>query len=95
MVHRGVSALKELMHTALVGSFLFGAVLAIGTILGIRPIMLSLNCDPLVVTAVQSYVCLRALSTPMFVLSNIIEGCFVGLRDTITPLKVGPLNPTP
>lgn len=66
--------MKLLMSTALCGALLGGVAMAAASVLCIGPAMLALRCDAAVVSAVQTYVCMRALGTPLFMVANIGEG---------------------
>eukprot|EP00238_Polyblepharides_amylifera_P004487 CAMPEP_0196577910 /NCGR_PEP_ID=MMETSP1081-20130531/6911_1 /TAXON_ID=36882 /ORGANISM="Pyramimonas amylifera, Strain CCMP720" /LENGTH=488 /DNA_ID=CAMNT_0041896971 /DNA_START=118 /DNA_END=1581 /DNA_ORIENTATION=+ len=79
--------IQQLMSTAVWVAFLAGIIMSIGCVLGIGPMMGS-NVNPELAGAVQMYVCIRAVGNPFFFVSTIVEGCFVGLRNSVTPLKI-------
>ena len=77
-----------LMSTALCGALLGGVAMSLVCVLCVGPAMRALGCDPSVVAAVSTYVVFRAVGNPLYVMANVSEGAFIGLRDTVTPLIV-------
>jgi Na+-driven multidrug efflux pump len=62
--------------------------MTLGLNLLVRPMLHLLHCDGPMSAAVHAYVTVRALGIPFFLISNILEGCLIGLRDAVTPLRV-------
>jgi Na+-driven multidrug efflux pump len=76
------------MCTALAGAFAAGVIMSLATVTTVFAFMEMLGLESAVTAAVQCYVCIRAFGNPLFMMSNIAEGCCVGLRDSMSPLKV-------
>eukprot|EP00959_Pyramimonas_sp_CCMP1952_P268090 5605427-Pyramimonas_sp.AAC.3 len=80
--------IQNLMDTAVKGSLVGGVLTIICLNLAVGPILKVLNCDGIMVAAVHAYVTVRALGAPAFLISNFLEGCLIGMRDAVTPLKL-------
>jgi Na+-driven multidrug efflux pump len=86
--YRDRAQVKVLMSTALCGALLGGVAMSAMCILCVAPVMRALGVDASVISAVSTYVLFRAIGNPLFVMANVSEGAFIGLRDTVTPLIV-------
>eukprot|EP00242_Pyramimonas_sp_CCMP2087_P002282 CAMPEP_0198230778 /NCGR_PEP_ID=MMETSP1445-20131203/114849_1 /TAXON_ID=36898 /ORGANISM="Pyramimonas sp., Strain CCMP2087" /LENGTH=134 /DNA_ID=CAMNT_0043911349 /DNA_START=1012 /DNA_END=1412 /DNA_ORIENTATION=- len=84
----GKQEIQSLMDTAVRGSLFGGVAMTLGLNLLVRPMLHLLHCDGPMSAAVHAYVTVRALGIPFFLISNILEGCLIGLRDAVTPLRV-------
>uniref|UniRef100_A0A7S0WNI1 Protein DETOXIFICATION n=1 Tax=Pyramimonas obovata TaxID=1411642 RepID=A0A7S0WNI1_9CHLO len=84
----GKKQIQNVMDTAVKGSLVGGVAMMIALNLAVWPMLQVLHCDELMVAAVHTYVTVRALGAPAFLISNFLEGCLVGMRDAVTPLKV-------
>ena len=89
----GTKGVRQTMDATLAMAVLLGIAVTLGVVganhLGVWNMP---NVERHVTDNVQLYVAVRAVGIVAFMVSNAAEGCFLGLRDAVTPLAFWTMN---